>query len=347
MEHPGFFARAAPVRLEALAQKTGAQLASGADPGLLIYDVKGLADAGAGHVTFFDNRKYLSLLATTRASACLVAPAFASRVPEGAVALVMAQPYRGFALSLQALYPDAMFPKAAMARAGEPPIHPSAQLEEGVTVEPGAVIGREAQIGRGTTIAAGALVGYRVTIGRGSYVGPGASVIHALVGDRVILHAGVRVGQDGFGFAMGPKGHLKVPQIGRVIIQDDVEIGANSCVDRGALKDTVIGEGTKIDNLVQIGHNVVIGRHCVIVGQVGISGSAELGDFVVMGGQSGTVGHIKVGAGAQIAGASHPKEDVAPGARVGGTPAVPLTEWARQLALLKRLTQREGRSGEG
>ena len=119
------------------------------------------------------------------------------------------------------------------------------------------------------------------------YVGPGASVIHALVGDRVVLHAGVRVGQDGFGFAMGAKGHLKVPQIGRVIIQDDVEIGANSCIDRGALKDTVIGEGTKIDNLVQIGHNVVMGRHCVIVGQVGIAGSAELGDFVVMGGQVG------------------------------------------------------------
>ena len=135
------------------------------------------------------------------------------------------------------------------------------------------MVGREAQIGRGTTVAAGAVIGYRVTIGRGCYIGPGASVTHALVGDRVILHAGVSIGQDGFGFAMGAKGHLKVPQIGRVIIQDDVEIGANSCVDRGALKDTIIGEGTKIDNLVQIGHNVVIGRHCVIVGQTGISGS--------------------------------------------------------------------------
>ena len=286
-----------------------------------------------------------SLLAATRASACLVAPAFAARVPEGTAALVMAQPYRGFALALQLFYPDAMFPKAAHGASGEPPIHPSARLEEGVTVEPGAVVGREAQIGRGTTIAAGAVVGYRVTIGRGCYVGPGASVMHALVGDRVILHAGVRIGQDGFGFAMGPKGHLKVPQIGRVIIQDDVEIGANSCVDRGALKDTVIGEGTKIDNLVQIGHNVVIGRHCVIVGQVGISGSAELGDFVVMGGQSGVVGHIKVGTGAQIAGGSHAKDDVPAGARMGGTPAVPFIEWARQLAAIKRLTQKEGRSG--
>jgi UDP-3-O-[3-hydroxymyristoyl] glucosamine N-acyltransferase len=157
------------------------------------------------------------------------------------------------------------------------------------------------------------------------------------VGDRVILHAGVRIGQDGFGFAMGSGGHIKVPQIGRVIIQDDVEIGANSTVDRGALKDTIIGEGTKIDNLVQIGHNVVIGRHCVIVGQVGIAGSAELGDHVVMGGQSGAVGHIKIGNGAQVAGGSHPKDDVAPGAIMAGTPARPLKQWAREIALLTRL----------
>jgi UDP-3-O-[3-hydroxymyristoyl] glucosamine N-acyltransferase len=258
----------------------------------------------------------------------------------------MEAPYRGFALALQLFYPEALTPKAAMARADEPLVHPSAELEERVTVEPGAVVGREAQIGRGTTIAAGAVVGYRVTIGRGCYIGPGASVTHALVGDRVLLHAGVRIGQDGFGFAMGARGHLKVPQIGRVIIQDDVEIGANSCVDRGALSDTVIGEGTKIDNLVQIGHNVVIGRHCVIVGQVGISGSTELGDFVVMGGQSGAVGHIKIGSGAQIAGAGHAKNDVPAGARMGGTPAMPLLEYGRQLAILKRLARKGGRSSE-
>jgi UDP-3-O-[3-hydroxymyristoyl] glucosamine N-acyltransferase len=345
MEHPGFFERAAPLRLDVLAQKVDAALPAGADPSLLIYDVKALGDAGPGQVSFLDNRKYLSLLAGTRASACFVASAFASRVPTGAAALVVANPYRAFAQALGILYPDAMRSKAAMAGAGEPPIHPTARLEEDVTVEPGAVVGREAQIGRGTTIAAGAVVGYRVAIGRGCYVGPGVSVVHALVGDRVVLHAGARIGQDGFGFAMGPKGHLKVPQIGRVIIQDDVEIGANSCIDRGALKDTVIGEGTKIDNLVQIGHNVVMGRHCVIVGQVGISGSTELGDFVVMGGQSGLVGHIKVGSGAQIAGGSHAKDDVPAGARVGGTPAVPFTEWARQLAAIKRLTQKEERSG--
>jgi UDP-3-O-[3-hydroxymyristoyl] glucosamine N-acyltransferase len=344
MEHPGFFERAAPIPLGALAEKLGAQLGPGANGNTLISDVRPLAEAGVGHVSFFENRKYLDQLGATRASACLVAPAFAARVPAQTAALVVPQPYRGFALALQQFYPEARVSKTTLALAGEPLVHPTAKLEADVRVEPGAAVGREAQIGRGTIIAAGAVVGYRVTIGRDCYVGPGASLTHALVGDRVILHAGVRIGQDGFGFAMGAKGHLKVPQIGRVIIQDDVEIGANSTVDRGALKDTIIGEGTKIDNLVQIGHNVVMGRHCVIVGQTGISGSVELGDFVVMGGQSGVVGHIKIGSGAQIAGGSHAKDDIAPGARMGGTPAIPFGEYARQIAIIRRMTRKTGPS---
>src|SRR4029079_8035435 len=160
---------------------------------------------------------------------------------------------------------------------------------------------------------AGSVIRAKVYIGRNCYIGAVSTIMHGLVGDNVIIHAGVRIGQDGFGFAMGAGGHLKVPQIGRVIIQDHVEIGANTAIDRGALKDTIIGEGTKIDNLVQIGHNVVIGRHCVIVAHCGISGSTTLGDYVVMGGQSGTVGHIKIGTGAQVAGASPPKDATPPG----------------------------------
>ena len=302
MQHPGFFRRAGPFSLADIAKATGAELAPGAATAdTMIEDVRTLTDAGPHDLTFFNNRKYADRLKATLAGACLVLPAFAARVPDRTGKLVTPDPYRGFAQALTLFYPESRHAQAAPGGRHDL-IDPSAELEEGVVIEPGAVVAAEARIGRGTRIAAGAVIGYRVTIGRDSHIGPLATVAHALVGDRVIIHSGVRIGQDGFGFAMGGRGHLKVPQIGRVIIQDDVEIGANSTIDRGALKDTIIGEGTKIDNLVQIGHNVVIGRHCVIVGQSGLSGSTELGDFVVMGGQSGAIGHIKIGTGAQIAG---------------------------------------------
>lgn len=343
MDHPGFFDRASPITISAIAAATGASLPEGLSAEIAsrkLSDVRTLADAGPDDVAFLDNRKYLPQLSETRAGACLIQPAFADRVPKGTVPLLTKRPYHGFALALRAFYPEALWSRAA--EPGRPNIDPTANIEPGCIIEPGAIIGPQASIGSGSRIAAGAVVGYRVYIGRDSYIGPQVTLQHALLGNRVIIHAGARIGQDGFGFAMGPDGHLKVPQIGRVIIQDDVEIGANTTIDRGALKDTVIGEGTKIDNLVQIGHNVRIGRHCVIVAHCGISGSTELGDFVVMGGQSGTAGHIKIGTGAQIAGASHTKDDVPPGARVGGTPARPLKQWARELAAVTRL----GRRGE-
>ncbi|HVZ04225.1 UDP-3-O-(3-hydroxymyristoyl)glucosamine N-acyltransferase [Hyphomicrobium sp.] len=339
MEHPGFFERAGPFPLAEVAEAAGAEIPAGADRAMRIEDVKPLSEAGSANISFIDNKKYLAQLDATTAGACLVSPALESRVPAGTVRLVTRQPYHGFARALALFYPSAFHPMAATP--GADAIDLSARLEDGVLVEPGAVIGREAQIGAGTRIAAGAVIGARVTIGRNCYIGPLATVTHALVGDRVIIHSGVRIGQDGFGFAMGPGGHLKVPQIGRVVIQDDVEIGANTTIDRGALKDTMIGEGTKIDNLCQIGHNVVLGRHCVIVAMCGISGSTELGDFVVMGGQSGTVGHIKIGTGAQVGGASHPNHDVPAGARYFGTPAKPLREAAREQALIKRLAARD------
>lgn len=323
-------------------EATGAKAAGGVDLGSEIKDVRPLDAAGAGDLSFLDNPKYLPQFASTKAAACLVAPKFASHAPNGTAALVTPEPYRGFAKVLGLFYPDALKPRSVRREAGAPQaIDPTARLEEGVTVEPGAVIGPEASIGAGTVIAAGTVIGYRVYVGRDCFIGPNATLTNTLVGNRVTIHAGAGIGQDGFGFAMGKAGHQKVPQIGRVIIQDDVEIGANTTIDRGALRDTVIGEGTKIDNLVQIGHNVVVGRHCIIVAQTGISGSAELGDFVALGGQVGVVGHVKIGAGAQIAGSSNVRGNVPPGARWGGTPAKPARLWFRELTILRKLAERK------
>lgn len=336
MQHPGFFERSGPFPLTDLATTLKADCTPASNT--LIEDVKTLQDAGPFDATFFNNRKYLGQLETTTAAACLVAPAFAEKIPKGTDALVVEDPYRAFAELLGLFYPNSQHPRF-MADDQATNIAQSARIEKDVVIEPTAVIGPEVEIGAGTRIGAGAIIGYRCTVGRNCFIGPRVTLTHSLVGNNVTIHAGASIGQDGFGFAMGPKGHRKVPQIGRVIIQDDVDIGANSTIDRGALNDTVIGQGTKIDNLVQIGHNVVIGRHSVIVALTGIAGSCELGDFVVMAGKSGLAGHLKVGDGAQIAGASHPISDVPAGAKMGGTPARPYRQWAAESALLKRLVK--------
>ncbi|WP_244500269.1 UDP-3-O-(3-hydroxymyristoyl)glucosamine N-acyltransferase [Methyloceanibacter superfactus] len=337
MEHPGFFERAGPFSLRALAEATGSELIGAADAE--VEDIRPLDAARRGHLSFLDNPKYLPLLANTRASACLVAPKFADKVPDGTDRLVT--PTLIGASPRPRCFIQMPSNRRPPTERGVPAISIRAPSSSGRTVEAAAVIGPEARIGRGTTIAAGTVIGYRVHVGRDCYIGPNATITHTLVGNRVTIHGGTAIGQDGFGFAMGSAGHLKVPQIGRVIIQDDVEIGANSTIDRGALRDTIVGEGTKIDNLVQIGHNVVIGRHCIIVSQTGISGSSELGDFVALGGQVGVVGHVKIGAGAQIAGSSNVRGHVPPGARWGGTPAKPIRLWFRELTVLRQLAERK------
>ena len=339
-----FFPLAAAPTLGEIAEWTGAKLADGADAGRIVRGVAALDGAGPDDLAFFDNSRYLDAFRLTRAGAAFVAPRFAAQAPKGCVALVTPQPYHAMAKTMARLYPEAMKPRSAFGETGVSPaafVHSAARLEPGVVVDPGAVIGPGAEIGAGALIGANAVVGQGVRIGRDSVVGPQATIAFALIGDRVIIHPGVHIGQDGFGFAMGPRGHLKAPQVGRVIIQDDVEIGAGTTIDRGANHDTIIGEGTKIDNLVQIAHNVVIGRHCVLAAQVGISGSTVIGDFAALGGQAGLTGHLTVGAGAQIAAQSGIMRDVPPGTTWGGSPAAPMRQWLRQAAALRRLTAHE------
>ena len=339
MDHPGFWNKAGPFSVAELAAATGSEPAAGNIDNLSIKDIATLETAGPNDLTFFENVKYLDQFRETRAAACIVLRRFEAHAPAGVQLLFSDTPYQAFARALGQFYPDAFNSRAAGVdmTADKALVHPNAVIENNVEIQPGAIIGAEAHIGSGSTICAGAVIGYRVAVGRNCYIGAGTSLIHALIGNSVIIHPGVRIGQDGFGFAMSPAGHLKVPQIGRVIIQDDVEVGANTTIDRGSLSDTIIGEGTKIDNLVQIGHNVVTGRHCVIVAQTGISGSTKLGDFVVMGGQSAAVGHLTIGDGAQIAGGAKLAKSVPAGAKMGGVPAQPVTDWMKEVAMLKML----------
>ncbi len=334
-----FFKNAGPFVLSRLAEISGATLADTATADMPISDVRSLDSAGTEHLSFLDNPKYLDAFKASSAGACIVHPKHTDAAPEGMALLVTETPYHAYARVASAFYPA---PAATGTRHKTAVIDDSANVSSDADIGAGAVIDAYAEIGAGCRIGANAYIGVGVVLGDGSSVGPNASVANAIVGKNVIIHTGVRIGQDGFGFAMGPGGHEKVPQLGRVMIGDDVEIGANTTIDRGTGPDTVIGDGSKIDNLVQIAHNVQIGRHCVIVSHVGVSGSTELGDFVVLAGQVGLAGHLKIGPGARIAAQSGVMQDVAPGAEMGGSPARPIRQWLREVATLHRLAKKKG-----
>ena len=308
----------------AIAALTGAKLRAGDPADRLIRNIAPLDTAGASDISFLENSKYAGELSTTRAGACLIAPRFVEQAPRNLVVLETAQPYPAFVSVTRKLFANVLRPSSLFATTGHAAsaqIDRTARLEAGVTVDPFAVIGPRAETGAGTLIGPGVVIGPDVRIGRQCAIGAHGSILHALIGDRVI-------------------------------IQDDVEIGANSTIDRGATRDTVIGEGTKIDNLVQIGHNVSIGRHCLIVSQVGISGSVTVGDFAVLAGQVGIADHLTIGDGAILGAKAGVMSNVPAGARWGGFPAEPAIDWKRGQAIVRRLVrrskaQRKDDGGEG
>jgi len=343
MSEPVFLRRAHNLTLAEIAKLTGAVLPAGTARELRIGNVAPLDRAGPADLAFLDKERFAAIAAKTHAGACLTTAAFAGYLPERVVRLIVREPYRNFVMVTRELFPDALRPSSLFEAVGiaSAHVHPQARLEDGVTVDPGAVIGPRAEIGADTVIAANAVIGADVRLGRGCAIGPSAIISNALIGDRVIIHPGCKIGQDGFGFVTSDNANLKIPQVGRVIIQDDVEIGAGTTIDRGAMSDTVIGEGSKIDNLVQIGHNVVIGRYCILVAQTGISGSVTIGDYVMLGGQAGVADHVTIGENARVAGQSGVISDIPAGERWGGYPARRRGEWLRGHAVLRRLAKQD------
>jgi UDP-3-O-[3-hydroxymyristoyl] glucosamine N-acyltransferase len=330
-----FFKQSVGITIGEIAAMTGAEPRGAAPLERRIADIAALGRARPSELTFLDSPKLVEALASTRAGACLMTAEFEARAPSGMIVLVVKDPMGAFVAVARHLHPDSLRPLSLFDVAGVAPnasIHPTAEIEDGVIIDPGAVIGPHAGIGSGTVIGPNAVIGPNVQIGRDCSIGPNASIVHALIGDGVIVHAGSHIGHDGFRYRPGARGHVKVPQLGRVIVQDNVEIGVNTTIDRGGGGDTVIGEGTKIDNLVQIGHNCMIGRHCILVSQCGISGSVTIGDYAVLGGKVGVADHITIGEGAMIAAKSGVMSDIPPGEKWMGYPAMRGREYLRRFA---------------
>jgi len=334
---PRFFARSGPHTLAAVIAAAGGEpLPAAADRSLC--GIAPLQTAGPDEVSFLDNRRYAAALRQSRAGAVILRADMREHLPAGCVGIVARDPYLGWARVAALFHPPPPL---------HPGVHPTAAVDATAAIDPTAEIGpfvlvaAGSRIGPRCRIGPGAVIGESVELGADCRIGAHVSISHALLGQRVCLFPGARIGQDGFGFATGPAGFVSVPQLGRVILEDDVEVGANTCIDRGSAQDTVIGAGSRLDNLVQIGHNVRLGRCCVIVAQVGISGSTVLEDFVVMAGQAAVAGHVRIGARARIGAQAGVISDVPAGVEYIGSPAQPARQMFRQWALLKRLAARK------
>ncbi|HWA92890.1 MAG TPA: UDP-3-O-(3-hydroxymyristoyl)glucosamine N-acyltransferase [Rhizomicrobium sp.] len=338
MADPRFYDNRGPFGLRQICDAAGAALPAGADGGARVEDIASLTGAGPAHLTFYSGGagEAAAQFAATSAGFCLVGAKETRAAPSGCATIPVASVPHAFARVARLFYPESGLAQWSQAAA----IHPSAKLGEGAVLAPGVVLGPGVEIGPGTRIGPNAVIGRGVAIGRDCEIGSNVSISHAYVGDFVLIQSGAQIGNPGFGFASGSKGHDRIPQLGRVILQDRVEIGSLTALDRGALGDTVIGEGSKIDNLVQIGHNTRFGRHVIVAGHSGIAGSCDLGDFVILGGQVGIADHATIGDGARLAARTGAIPGVLAGGQdYGGMPAKPMRDYARELAAVKMLAR--------
>ncbi|MGN6538740.1 MAG: UDP-3-O-(3-hydroxymyristoyl)glucosamine N-acyltransferase [Mesorhizobium sp.] len=342
MKDPVFFVPSRRYTVAEVANLTGSELSNSAYSETVIETIASAGDGGGSALVFVEGKRNIGMMATLHAAAVLCPREFADKAPTGVAVLVNPRPQQAFAMIGRLMFPAAATPDTLTSETGVSPrahVDASAYIEPGAIIEAGAVVGPDAAIGSGTIVAPNAVVGHSCRVGRDSYIGPNVSVRYALIGNRVVIHGGAQIGQDGFGFVGGAKGPERIPQIGRVIIQDDVEIGSNTTVDRGAMADTIIGEGTKIDNLVQIAHNVRIGRGCLIAGHCGISGSVTIGDFVMLGGRVGIADHLTIGDRVQVAASAGLMYDIPAGERWAGLPAQPMRDFFRELSAIRNFTK--------
>jgi UDP-3-O-[3-hydroxymyristoyl] glucosamine N-acyltransferase len=342
MTEPVFFVPSRRYTAGEVANLTGSVLGNPAYSETVIETIASANEAAGNALVFVDGKRHAALMPKLTAAAVLCPAEIADQAATGVAVLINPRPQQAFAMIGRLLFPAASAPVPLTSETGisrHAHVDPTAKVETGAIIEAGAVIGPHVAIGRGTIVAPNAVVGASCQIGRDCYIGPGVTVQYALVGNRSVIHGGARIGQDGFGFVGGAKGPERMPQIGRVVIQDDVEIGSNTTVDRGAMADTVIGEGTKIDNLVQIAHNVRIGRGCIIAGHCGLSGSVTLGDYVMLGGRVGIADHITVGDRVQVAASSGLMYDIPAGERWAGMPAQPMRDFFRELSAIRAFTK--------
>ena len=333
---PRFFERLPALTVGDLAERIGGEVSRGGDR--TVSAVAPLAVAGAADVAFLGDRRFMPALADSRAG-CVVVPASAvDAAPAKAAVIVSGEAQAAWARASLLLHrPIALIQAAAREEAAE---------DDTVVFEPGVVLGAGARIGRGTRIGANTVIGPGVQIGRDCVIGSNVTIGFALIGDRVRLLSGARIGEPGFGAAGSRTGPVDVPQLGRVILQDGVSIGANTCIDRGAYDDTVIGENTKIDNLCMVGHNCVIGRSCLMAAHTGLSGSVTVGDGVMFGGKAGVGDHLTIGEGARVAAGAGVLQDIPAGETWSGYPAKPLRQFLREAVWLAKQTSGKARAGK-